>query len=100
MTELTLAEALEEIRVIQQTGSRVGMCGMRSGRVIVDFGGVLMGTHGCPICGGVVNMGHLLVKHDDGRSVTVDMTTFHNIQAGHAIPDALAGTLIDIVADR
>jgi len=100
MTDLTFTSALEEIQWIQQTGSRVGLCGMRSGRIVVDYGSVMMGLDGCPICGCAINMGFLRVTHDDGRCVDVDMVTFHNVQAGHPVSDAMADKLIDIVADR
>ena len=72
---------------------------MRAGRITVDYGGVEMGLDGCPICGGVRNMGFLVVRHDDGRSIQVDMAMFHNVQAGHPVSESLARPLIAIVAD-
>jgi len=100
MTELTLAGALEEIMLIQQTGSRVGMCGTRAGRITVDAGGVMVGVDVCPLCDGTVHRGFLLVRHDDGRSVRVDMAAFHNVAVGHPMPGLATEQLIGIVADR
>ena len=77
-----------------------GVSGYRFGRVFIRY--VLgRGLEPCPHCGGLVNMGVIVVKRDDGRGVGFEPRLGHYIEVGHPISsDDIDGeTLIAILTD-
>ena len=77
-----------------------GQLGHRFGQVFIRYL-LQRGVEHCPHCTGFVNMGMIVVKHDDGRMVGFEPRLGHYVQVGHPITseDIDGETLIAILAD-
>ncbi|MDW8070451.1 MAG: hypothetical protein RMK79_03150 [Anaerolineae bacterium] len=85
---MTLEDAIREIAAACRSGrsvSEAGKTGYRIGKVFVDTGGLQRGVTPCPLCGALMGMGSITVRHDDGRTVHFSLRLFHYAEAGHPI---------------
>ena len=82
---MRLSEAFDHIEQWSREGEDTGICVRRYGYVIIDRGGLERGFDVCPVCGAATGAGHIVVSHDDGRRVRIDVRLYHYAQAGHPI---------------
>jgi hypothetical protein len=100
---MTVEDAIRrvaELRAQLPSVEEEGGSGYRSGRVFITYM-LGRGLEHCPHCGGLVNMGVIVVRHDDGRGVGFEPRLGHYIEVGHPITsDDIDGeTLIAILTD-
>lgn len=85
---MTPEEAVRKIAAACRFGHTVhegGRTGYRLGKVFVDTSGVQRGVLPCPLCGALMGMGSITLRHDDGRTVHFSPRLFHYVEAGHPV---------------
>ena len=96
---MTLAEALRRLEQVWTPKNSSEPCIYRSGKVTLDARYLERGIIPCPICGAMMGMGMLTLRHEDGRAVRFQPGLFHYVQAGHPIEGVDVALLVAIMAD-
>ncbi len=96
---MTIKEALQKLREFEEAGERVDRLVVRYGNIFIDLRMVQRGVRPCPYCGGMMGMGVIEVRHQDGRSVQFSPELYHYVDAGHPLPKDVVKRLVEIVAD-
>lgn len=94
-----IQRAFEELGLPERLHRYGGI--VHSGKLYLYTGTVQRGLLPCPHCGVTIGMGYVVVVHEDGRAVELNVALYHYPSAGHPITceDVDIETLIEIVED-